>query len=39
VGCDNALNIEHEDPNWEGSVDKMKQDFLIARRFLVVYTA
>ncbi len=39
VGCDNALNIEHEDPNWEGSVDKVKQGFLIARRFLSTYTA
>ena len=38
VGCDNALNIEHEDPNWEGSVDKVKQGFLIARRFLSTYT-
>ena len=39
VGCDNALNIEHEDPNWEGSVEKVKQGFLIARRFLSAYTA
>jgi hypothetical protein len=39
MGCGNALNIEHEDPNREGSVDKVTQGFLIARRFLSTYTA
>ncbi len=39
IGYDSAMNIEHEDSNWEGSVDKVKQGFLIARRFLEVYTA
>jgi sugar phosphate isomerase/epimerase len=39
IGYDSAMNIEHEDSNWEGSVEKVKQGFLIARRFLEVYTA
>lgn len=39
VGYDNALNIEHEDSNWEGSVEKVKQGFLIAKRFLEAFTA
>jgi sugar phosphate isomerase/epimerase len=39
VGYDSVLNIEHEDSNWEGSVEKVKQGFLIARRFLATYTA
>jgi sugar phosphate isomerase/epimerase len=38
AGYDSVLNIEHEDPNWEGSVEKVKQCFLIAKRFLSAYT-
>jgi sugar phosphate isomerase/epimerase len=37
VGYDRVMNIEHEDSNWEGSVEKVKQGFLIARRFLAAY--
>jgi hypothetical protein len=39
LGYDSALNIEHGEPNWEGSVAKAKQGFLIARRFLQGNTA
>lgn len=39
VGYNYVLNIEHEDPNFEGSFDKVKEGFLIAKRVLEPYTA
>jgi sugar phosphate isomerase/epimerase len=39
VGYDNALNIEHEDPNWEGDVELVKRGFLLAKKTLELYTA
>jgi sugar phosphate isomerase/epimerase len=38
VGYDWVMNIEHEDPNWEGSVDKVQQGFLIAKKHLEGFT-
>lgn len=38
VGYNEVLNIEHEDPNWEGSPDKVKDGFKIARQHLEMFT-
>lgn len=34
VGYNWVMNIEHEDPNWEGSVTKVQQGFLIGKKHL-----
>ncbi|MCD6291801.1 MAG: sugar phosphate isomerase/epimerase [Anaerolineae bacterium] len=34
VGYDYVLSIEHEDPVWEGSHEKVKQGLVLGRRFL-----
>jgi sugar phosphate isomerase/epimerase len=39
VGYNWVMNIEHEDSNWEGSVERVLQGFLVAKRFLETYTA
>jgi sugar phosphate isomerase/epimerase len=39
IGYDWVMNIEHEDSNWEGSVEKVQQGFLIARKHLETFTA
>jgi sugar phosphate isomerase/epimerase len=39
VGYDFVLSIEHEDRNWEGSVDLVKRGFLVAKKTLELYTA
>ncbi len=31
IGYDGVISIEHEDPVWEGSEDKVKRGILIAR--------
>jgi sugar phosphate isomerase/epimerase len=38
IGYDFVLNIEHEDSNWEGSVEKVGQGFLVAKKTLELYT-
>lgn len=38
IGYNYVMNIEHEDANWEGSVDLVKQGFLVAKNVLEVYT-
>jgi len=38
VGYDFVLSIEHEDRNWEGSDELVKRGFLVAKKFLEVYT-
>jgi sugar phosphate isomerase/epimerase len=39
VGYDSTLNIEHEDPHWEGNVELVKRGFLLAKKTLALYTA
>ena len=34
---DFVLSIEHEDANWEGSVDLVKRGFLVAKKTLELY--
>jgi sugar phosphate isomerase/epimerase len=38
VGYNEVLNIEHEDPNWEGSLKQVKDGFRIGRRHLETFT-
>jgi sugar phosphate isomerase/epimerase len=38
IGYDWVMNIEHEDANWEGSVEKVQQGFIIARKHLESFT-
>jgi sugar phosphate isomerase/epimerase len=38
IGYDGALNIEHEDSNWEGSDDLVKRGFLLGKRTIELYT-
>jgi len=38
IGYNSVLNIEHEDPNWEGSVEKVQQGFMVGKRFLEGFT-
>jgi sugar phosphate isomerase/epimerase len=38
IGYDNTLNIEHEDPNWEGDAELVKRGFLLAKKTLELYT-
>ncbi len=38
-GYNYVMNIEHEDSNWEGSVDLVKQGFLVAKNVLQAYTS
>jgi sugar phosphate isomerase/epimerase len=37
VDYDFVLSIEHEDANWEGSVDLVKRGFLVAKKTLELY--
>ena len=38
IGYDWVMNIEHEDPNWEGSVEKVQGGFLLAKKHLEGFT-
>jgi sugar phosphate isomerase/epimerase len=38
IGYDWVMNIEHEDSNWEGSIEKVQQGFLIAKKHLETFT-
>jgi len=38
IGYDWVMNIEHEDSNWEGSIEKVQQGFLIAKKHLEAFT-
>ena len=38
IGYDWVMNIEHEDSNWEGSIEKAQQGFLIAKKHLEAFT-
>jgi len=38
VGYNWVMNIEHEDPNWEGSVDQVQQGFLLGKKHLEGFT-
>jgi len=38
-GYDHVLSIEHEDPVWEGSVDKIKQGLKLGRKHLSQFVA
>lgn len=39
VSYNYVLNIEHEDPNFEGGVEKVQEGFLIAKKVLEPFTA
>ena len=38
IGYDWVMNIEHEDANWEGSVEKVQQGFLVGKKHLQTFT-
>ena len=38
IGYDWVMNIEHEDSNWEGSVEKVQAGFLLAKKHLDSFT-
>jgi sugar phosphate isomerase/epimerase len=37
IGYNQFINIEHEDPNWEGSEDLLKRGYVLAKKTLEIY--
>jgi sugar phosphate isomerase/epimerase len=37
IGYNRSINIEHEDPNWEGSEDLLKRGYVLAKKTLEIY--